>query len=199
MQPIEIRPVVNGELKSVVMPPVARRGDSGCADSGTGPRCHRRSDLPEMAQYGTTLEIILSGWGWEPLLVITATSHSHWFALPQYRPSGYPAKSLSNERWRDQQRPLRTNRPILAETCVHGVGKQCLRLWLQHQRLHYRHQSMPGMLRSLRLQFKCEPNRHRLTRVGESIYRRLPIDGKQSHRPQSHWHIAPGHGGKRAI
>ena len=75
--------------------------------------------------------------------------------------------------------------------------KTTLAALAEHQRLHYGHPSMPGLLRSLRLEFECEPKRDRLTRVGESIYRRLPIDCKQHTGPQSHWNIASGHGGKQ--
>ena len=56
------------------------------------------------------------------------------------------------------------------------------------------HPSVPGLLRSLRLQFECEPNRDRLTRVGESIYRRLSKSTANNHSGHSHhWNIASGH------
>jgi hypothetical protein len=52
-------------------------------------------------------------------------------------------------------------------------------------------QLCPRVLRSLQFQFKCGSKRTGFARLGEPIYRRFPSGRKQ----QSHWHVAPGHGG----
>ena len=52
----------------------------------------------------------------------------------EHRPSGHSAEPLSDERRREQQRTLRTDRPILAEARVHCVAAECLRLWLHSLR-----------------------------------------------------------------
>src|SRR5207249_467009 len=79
MQPIEIQTLVNGETKSVVMPPL--RGAAG-ADAPTllpGPDVIV-GDLPEMAQYGSNGNFV--GLGIGTTSCNNGDQPVHWFALP---------------------------------------------------------------------------------------------------------------------
>ena len=75
-----------------------------------------------------------SAWRWEPTPCNNGTVELGLVSVAKYRPSGHPAKSLSNERRRHEQRPLRTDWSIQRETCVHGLATKHLRLWLQWRR-----------------------------------------------------------------
>ena len=123
MAPIEIEKVVNGAVQSAVMPALCIAQCRDCPRPG----CHRwRSsvDPPQGEPAGAT-----SGWGLERLPAIRES----WIWIgsnAKYRPSGHSAKSLSNERRSQQQRTLRTNWPILAQTCLHRIDRERLQPWL---------------------------------------------------------------------
>ena len=53
------------------------------ANSGARPRCHCGRLAGDGTVRNVHCKVILLGWGWERPLVTTATSRSHWFALPQ--------------------------------------------------------------------------------------------------------------------
>ena len=71
MQPVEVQTLMNGEPKSVVMPPLHHPLGAGSPELVAGPDVIV-GDLAEMSQFG--INGTLSGWEWERLLVITAIS-----------------------------------------------------------------------------------------------------------------------------
>ena len=101
MQPIEIDQLVNGEPKSMAMPPLRYGVGSETPTLVPGPDVIV-GDLPSMAQFGNDTVNHLVGLGVGTTSCNNGDQPFNWFALPQYRPPGYPAKSLSNERWRYQ-------------------------------------------------------------------------------------------------
>ena len=99
MQPIEVETLVNGEVKSLVMPPL--RGAAG----GETPTLVAGPDvivgeLPEMAQDGNDTVNHFVGLGIGTTSCNNGDQPLHWFALPQHRSSGHSAKFLPNERRR---------------------------------------------------------------------------------------------------
>ena len=137
-----------------------------------------------------------SAWRWERPRATTETQNLNWFAYAEHGPSGHSAKSLSHERWSEQRRALRTNWPILAEACVHGLAAKRLRLWLQSAwdgLTPWR-----GMLRSLQRELECGQSEHGLgSRAWVNPFTGVfPSERCQKpHRPHSHRHIAPASGG----
>ena len=145
MQPVEVQTLVNGTVRSAVMPPLQAAQPS--IGSVPGPDVIV-GDLPSVEQapgsngsfVGLGVGTTSCNNGKEPL---------HWLGLPNERSSGHSTEPVSNERRNQQQRPVRANWPILAETCIFCVRRQRLQFWLQHHWLHYRLQSMLWMLRSV--------------------------------------------------
>ena len=101
MQPIEIDQLVNSELKSMIMPPLRHAVGSKTPTLVPGPDVIV-GDLPEMAQYGNDTVNHLVGLGVGTTSCNNGDQPFDWFALPQTDHPGYPAKSLSDERWRYQ-------------------------------------------------------------------------------------------------
>ena len=102
MQPVEITQLdANGEPKSMAMPPLRYGVGSETPTLVPGPDVIV-GDLPEMAQYGNDTVNHLVGLGVGTTSCNNGDQPFDWFALPQYRSSRYPAKSLSDERWRNQ-------------------------------------------------------------------------------------------------
>jgi hypothetical protein len=82
MQSIEIDQVVNGEPKSIVMPPLRYRADSETPTLVPGPDVIV-GDLPEMAQYGNDTVNHLVGLGVGTTSCNNGDQPFDWFALPQ--------------------------------------------------------------------------------------------------------------------
>ena len=101
MQPIEIDQLVNGEPKSIAMPPLRYGVGSETPTLVPGPDVIV-GDLPEMAQYGNDTVNHLVGLGVGTTSCNNGDQPFDWFALAANRSSRYPAKSLSDERWRYQ-------------------------------------------------------------------------------------------------
>ncbi len=82
MQPIEIDRLVNGELKSMAMPPLRYGVGSETPTLVPGPDVIV-GDLPEMAQYGNDTVNHLVGLGVGTTSCNNGDQPFHWFALPQ--------------------------------------------------------------------------------------------------------------------
>ena len=93
MQPIEIQQLVNGEPKSIVMPPL--QGNADARNEHPGPML-----LSEIYQTWSNSAVPArrSVSRSQQLLVIMATSPSDWFAVAAYGSPSRSAKSLSDER-----------------------------------------------------------------------------------------------------
>src|SRR6476660_4958787 len=81
MQPIEIDQLVNGELKSMAMPPLRYGVGSETPTLVPGPDVIV-GDLPEMAQYGNDTVNHLVGLGIGTTSCNNGDQPLHWFALP---------------------------------------------------------------------------------------------------------------------
>ena len=79
MRPIEITQLVNGEVKSVIMPPLNGAAGSETPALAPGPDVIV-GDLPEMAQYGSTGNFV--GLGIGTTSCNNGDQPLHWFALP---------------------------------------------------------------------------------------------------------------------
>jgi len=79
MQPIEVRTLVNGELRSVVMPPLRGARGSGTPTLVPGPDVIV-GELPEMAQYGSNGNFV--GLGIGTTSCNNGDQPLDWFALP---------------------------------------------------------------------------------------------------------------------
>ena len=101
MQPIEIDQLVNGEPKSMAMPALQHGVGSETPALVPGPDVIV-GDLPSMAQFGNDTVNHLVGLGVGTTSCNNGDQPFNWFAVAEYRPPGYPAKSLSDERWRYQ-------------------------------------------------------------------------------------------------
>jgi len=82
MQPIEIDQLVNGEPKSMAMPPLQHGVGSETPTLVPGPDVIV-GDLPEMAQYGNDTVSHLVGLGVGTTSCNNGDQPFHWFALPQ--------------------------------------------------------------------------------------------------------------------
>ena len=82
MQPIEIQTRVNGEIKSVTMPPLHHVTGGDVPNLVPGPDVIV-GDLPEMAQYGNDTVLHLVGLGVGTTSCNNGDQPLHWFALPQ--------------------------------------------------------------------------------------------------------------------
>src|SRR6266481_4005039 len=82
MQPIEIDRLVNGELKSMAMPPLRYGVGSETPTLVPGPDVIV-GDLPEMAQYGNDTVNHLVGLGVGTTSCNNGDQPLHWFSLPQ--------------------------------------------------------------------------------------------------------------------
>ena len=192
MQPIEIDQLVNGEPKSMAMPPLRYGVGSETPTLVPGPDVIV-GDLPSMAQFGNDTVNHLVGLGVGTTSCNNGDQPFNWFALPQtdhpvipqnlYRMSG---GATNNERFEQVGQSWMKHAFTALEGTVCGTCNTsgCT------QGTHL----CPGCSDPYGASLNAEPNRDRLTRVGEPIYRRLPIDCKQSQRPQSRWNIASGHG-----
>ena len=101
MQPIEIDQLVNGEPKSMAMPPLQHGAGSETPALVPGPDVIV-GDLPEMAQYGNDTVNHFVGLGVGTTSCNNGDQTVQLVCVAKYRPPGYPAKSLSDERWRHQ-------------------------------------------------------------------------------------------------
>ena len=125
MRPIQIDQIVRGETKSMVMPPMQHAVGPGVPNLVPGPDVIV-GDVEDVAQFDPPV-------GTQVGLAIGTDSCNNgdqpidWFALPQHRSSGRSAEPLSHERRRKQRRALRTNRPVMDETYVPGIGRFRLR------------------------------------------------------------------------
>ncbi len=82
MQPIEISEIVNGETKSVTLPPLNRAVGGETPQLVPGPDVIV-GDLPQMAQFGNDTVNHLVGLGVATTSCNNGTEPLHWFALPQ--------------------------------------------------------------------------------------------------------------------
>src|SRR6266404_4301346 len=82
MRPIEITQLVNGQPKSVVMPPLRGAGGAEAPTLVAGPDVIV-GDLPEMAQYGNDTVNHLVGLGVGTTSCNNGDQPLHWFSLPQ--------------------------------------------------------------------------------------------------------------------
>ena len=192
MQPVEVQTLVNGELRSVVMPPLQGAAGGETPTLVPGPDVIV-GDLPEMAQYGSNG--IFVGLGIGTTSCNNGDQPLHWFALPQ------------------------TDHPVIPQNFYRMSGgtnnndrfEQIGQSWLKHAFLALEDNACnfgcntsgcttgsnlcPGCSDPYGSSLNASQDGNWLTRVGEPIYGNLPIDGQQSQRPQSHWHIAPGYSG----
>ena len=95
MQPVEIRQLVNGETKSVLMPPLGRATNGKTPTLVQGPDVIV-GDLPALAQFGSA--------GTQVGLAVATTSCNNGnqefelACIARYRSPSYSAKSVSHER-----------------------------------------------------------------------------------------------------
>ena len=82
MQPIEISEIVNGETKSVTLPPLNRAVGGETPQLVPGPDVIV-GDLPQLAQFGNDTAQHLVGLGVATTSCNNGTEPLHWFALPQ--------------------------------------------------------------------------------------------------------------------
>jgi hypothetical protein len=82
MQPIEVETLVNGEAKSLVMPPLRGAAGGETPTLVPGPDVIV-GDLPEMAQYGNDTVNHFVGLGIGTTSCNNGDQPLHWFALPQ--------------------------------------------------------------------------------------------------------------------
>ena len=170
MQPIEIRQLENGQIKSVTMPPLRDVASEETPTLVPGPDVIV-GDMPNMSQFGSA--------GTQVGLAVATTSCNngtqplHWFSSPDNDHPVIPQNLYRMSGGDNERRALRTGWPILVQTRIPRVGKQRLWVWLQHQRLHHRLQSMPGMFRPLFRQPQCwaKPG---FARLDQPVYRLLP-------------------------
>src|SRR5882724_7941107 len=80
MQPVEVQTIVNGELRSVVMPPLQGAAGGETPTLVPGPDVIV-GQLPEMAQYGSNGNFV--GLGIGTTSCNNGDQPLHWFALPQ--------------------------------------------------------------------------------------------------------------------
>ena len=80
MQPVEVQTIVNGDLRSVVMPPLQSAAGDETPTLVPGPDVIV-GDLPEMAQYGSNGNFV--GLGIGTTSCNNGDQPLHWFALPQ--------------------------------------------------------------------------------------------------------------------
>jgi hypothetical protein len=80
MQPVEVQTIVNGDLRSVVMPPLQSVAGGEAPTLVPGPDVIV-GDLPEMAQYGSNGNFV--GLGIGTTSCNNGDQPLHWFALPQ--------------------------------------------------------------------------------------------------------------------
>src|SRR5262245_46113692 len=82
MQPIEVQTLVNGEIESVVMPPLHSATSGNTPTLVAGPDVIV-GELPEMAQYGNDIVNHRVGLGIGTTSCNNGDQPLHWFALPQ--------------------------------------------------------------------------------------------------------------------
>jgi hypothetical protein len=82
MQPIEISEIVNGETKSVMLPPLKRAAGGETPQLVPGPDVIV-GDLPQVAQFGNDTIKHLVGLGVATTSCNNGIEPLHWFALPQ--------------------------------------------------------------------------------------------------------------------
>ena len=151
VHPIELTTLVNGAVKSAILPP--RKGGSPNTPQGggvPGPDIIV-GDMYGLQQFGSS--------GTQVGLATGATSCNNgdhavpFLPVAQSRPFGRLAKFLSNERRSEQRRALRATWPLLEQAYVRRRPGERLRVWLHGIPRPVR--TWRGLLRSLRRESKC--------------------------------------------
>jgi hypothetical protein len=188
MQPIEVETLVNGETKSVAMPPLPSGlgGDRPALVHGPDVIV---GDLPAVQQGGNDTVNHFVGLGVGTTSCNNGDQPLDWFAL-----SNTDHPFIPQNLYRMSTGPNNNDR---FEQIGQSWGKHAftalerrLQLWLQHQWLHDGLPPVPGLLRSLLGQLELWPDRNRLARLGKPVYGRLPIDREQS---CGHTHTGTSH------
>ena len=171
MQPIQIDQLVNGETKSMVMPPMPHAigpaapalvpgPDVIVGQSKTSPRWEHVG-----TQFGFAVGTDSCNNGDQPI---------DWFSLPQtdhpvvpqnlYRMSG---GTDNTERFEQIGQSWVKHTFLALEDCVCGT---CNDQWMRNRR-----PSLPRLLRPVRLRPEWRPKQHRLSRLGQSFHRGIPF------------------------
>ena len=122
MQPIEIRQLVNGQIKSVTMLPLRDAASGETPTVVPGPDVIV-GDMPSMSQLAVRQRRSVSLWlrlrnnGTEPL---------HWSRSPDNDHPVIPQNFYRMSGGENERRALRTDWPILVQTRIPGVRKQRL-------------------------------------------------------------------------
>ena len=172
MQPIQIDQLVNGETKSMVMPPLQHAVGSGVPNLVPGPDVII-GDIEDVDQMGSNATQVGLAIGTDSCN--NGDQPVDWFALPDtdhpvvpqnlYRMSG---GADNTERFEQiGQSWMKHTFEALEETVCGTCNTSNCQDW---------HASMPGMLRSLCLRPERRPKQHRFARLGQSVHRIFPID-----------------------
>jgi hypothetical protein len=188
MQPIEVQTLVNGETKSVVMPPLRGATGTDAPALVSGPDVIV-GDLPDMAQFGSNGTFV--GLGIATTSCNNGNQALNWFSLPQ------------------------TDHPVIPQNLYRMSGSNSERFeqigqsWLKHAFAALQGNACnfgctPGCSGSQLCPGCSDPYSSSLNAGQTGLGSRAwvnpftgayPIERKQPYRAQSHWHVAPGHGG----